>query len=166
MTVIDTDVLVVGLGPAGACAMHGAARQGLTVIGIERKQQIGIPVQCAEYIPEPLRGYANAPGVIVQEIGSMKTYLPESIPHQTHCQQADGHQDGHYQTDYRQRNYHRSKFKGLIIDRGRFDQHLVRRACQQGAVTWLRTHLRGLDIASRLATVNDKHGRVKQIRFR
>ncbi len=45
------DVLVLGLGPAGACAAAQAALQGCTVIAIDRKKVAGRPVQCAEFVP-------------------------------------------------------------------------------------------------------------------
>ena len=50
----SVDVLVIGLGPAGSAAAIAAASAGLSVLAIERKQQIGVPVQCAEYIPLPI----------------------------------------------------------------------------------------------------------------
>lgn len=46
--VIDCDILVVGCGPAGASAARAAAKAGSRVICIEKKEKIGVPVQCAE----------------------------------------------------------------------------------------------------------------------
>ncbi len=46
-----TDVLVLGLGPAGASAAAEAARRGCRVVSLDRKRQAGIPVQCAELVP-------------------------------------------------------------------------------------------------------------------
>ena len=52
------DILIIGAGPAGSSAAISAAisaaRNGLDVIVVERRAEIGFPVQCAEYIPAPL----------------------------------------------------------------------------------------------------------------
>jgi len=48
---LETDVLIAGLGPAGGAAALAAAQGGLSVAVVERRQEIGIPVQCAEWIP-------------------------------------------------------------------------------------------------------------------
>ena len=45
------DVLVIGLGPAGASAAAQAARRGCRVIAIDRRRTPGVPVQCAEFVP-------------------------------------------------------------------------------------------------------------------
>lgn len=44
------DVIVVGAGPGGAIAAREAARQGLSVLLLEKRQEIGSPVRCAEGI--------------------------------------------------------------------------------------------------------------------
>ena len=42
------DVIVVGAGPAGAMAARHAAEGGASVLLIEKRQEIGDPVRCAE----------------------------------------------------------------------------------------------------------------------
>jgi len=42
------DVIVVGAGPGGSIAAKNAAEKGLDVLLIEKRQQIGDPVRCAE----------------------------------------------------------------------------------------------------------------------
>ena len=44
------DVLVVGAGPAGSSAARAAAEAGAKTIFIDKKKEIGVPVQCAECI--------------------------------------------------------------------------------------------------------------------
>jgi digeranylgeranylglycerophospholipid reductase len=44
----DYDVIVVGAGPAGSMAARTAAENGLDVLLIEKRQEIGDPVRCAE----------------------------------------------------------------------------------------------------------------------
>jgi digeranylgeranylglycerophospholipid reductase len=72
----DPDVLVVGLGPAGACAAAAAARTGARVLAIERRRRIGWPVQCAELVPRALRGDA-ARHAAVQEVSGLETVVED-----------------------------------------------------------------------------------------
>ncbi len=44
------DVVVVGAGPAGSVASRKAAEGGLSVLLVEKRQEIGAPVRCAEAI--------------------------------------------------------------------------------------------------------------------
>lgn len=46
------DVVVVGAGPAGSVAARVAAENGLSTLLIEKRQEIGAPVRCAEAIGE------------------------------------------------------------------------------------------------------------------
>ena len=93
---LQTDVLVVGLGPGGGAAAWAAASAGLRVLAVDRKRVIGQPVQCAEFIPLPMSRYAPAEPVRVQSISGMKSYLPS----------------GEVET---------TAFPGLMIDRAGFD---------------------------------------------
>ena len=49
----DFDVAVVGAGPAGCIAAETTAKQGLRTVIFERRKQVGIPVQCGEFLPTP-----------------------------------------------------------------------------------------------------------------
>ncbi len=44
------DVIVVGAGPAGATTARYAAQRGLRVLALDRRREIGVPVQCGEYM--------------------------------------------------------------------------------------------------------------------
>lgn len=52
--IIDCDVLVVGVGPAGSGAAKAAAEAGAKVIAIDMKKEIGNPVECGECVGESL----------------------------------------------------------------------------------------------------------------
>lgn len=127
------DVLVIGLGPAGGAAAAAAAKAGLRVLAVERKREIGIPVQCAEFIPLPLSSHAQAEGVLVQRIAAMKTFLPSGAVEQ-------------------------SMFPGLMIDRAAFDQALAREAESHGAHLLLDSRLIRLDVASGQAVIETSAG--------
>ena len=44
------DLVVVGAGPAGGTAARYAARRGLKVLLLDKRKEIGVPVQCGEYV--------------------------------------------------------------------------------------------------------------------
>ena len=74
----DCDVLVIGLGPAGARAAEAAAKSGKHVIALDRKRVAGAPIQCAEFIPTMLgQELAGLDAVTRQGIRAMETYIEE-----------------------------------------------------------------------------------------
>lgn len=76
MTISDLDILVVGAGPAGASAAIAASRAGASVLLVDRRRQIGLPVQCAEYIPIMLQGQLDLPAAcIAQKVSGMQTFI-------------------------------------------------------------------------------------------
>jgi len=99
----------VGAGPAGSSAARAAAGRGLEVLVVERRDTIGVPVQCAEFIPAALLGEIGpAREFVVQSVSEMETILP------------DGGIKG-------------MRSPGLMIRRDLFDQSLVRAAEAAGA---------------------------------
>ncbi len=116
LTVPDRfDVLVVGAGPAGACAARAAAAAGASVLMIDRKRRIGEPVQCAEYIPRRLAGHVTIPeGSVVQKVESLATFLPDG-------------------------EVVRKSAPGFMLDRARFDRGLAAAAERAGVRLWPET---------------------------
>lgn len=118
---ISMDVLVCGLGPAGACAAAAAARDGARVVAVERNARPGQPVQCAEFVPMMIG--SEMPEVTasrVQNIDRMRTFVGE--------ERADITPD----------------FRGYMIERARFDAELVQQAIVAGAECRFSTPLRSL----------------------
>jgi digeranylgeranylglycerophospholipid reductase len=109
------DVLVVGAGPAGSAAARAAAQGGATVLLVERRVRIGLPVQCAEYVPTQIVQYVSLPErCIAQRIESLRTYLPDGERVETRA-------------------------AGYVIDRALFDKALVVAAHRAGARVWTGT---------------------------
>jgi geranylgeranyl reductase family protein len=125
---LETDVLVVGLGPGGSSAARTVAAAGAKVIAVERRREIGVPVQCAEFVPLPMGKYALASEVFRQHVDGMTTILPsgEKVV---------------------------SDFPGIMIDRARFDQALARQAADAGATEMLETSFESADPERSIATV-------------
>lgn len=117
------DVLVVGLGPAGASAARIAARAGARVVGIDRKRVAGHPVQCAEFVP----------ALIGQQIPDLETHRRQVIRAMTTFVEDE---PAHL----------KEQFSGVMIDRRAFDAALVERAAEAGAATWFGLSLRGIDV--------------------
>ncbi len=136
----ETDVLVVGLGPGGSCAARAAAAAGARVIAVDRRAEIGVPVQCAEFVPLPLGKYALASEVFAQHVTGMTTILPsgERVV---------------------------SDFPGIMIDRARFDQALAQRAAEAGATAWLATAFETTDVQRSIAVVRRGDERI-EVAFR
>jgi geranylgeranyl reductase family protein len=134
------DVLVVGLGPAGASAARTAAAAGARVVAIDRKRELGVPVQCAEFIPLPIGRCATAAGVRVQAVDAMHSVLPSGAALD-------------------------SQFRGLMVDRARFDQALAHAAGAAGAAVRAGTALVSIDFDARVARLRDADGE-RDLRYR
>ncbi len=104
-----TDVVIVGLGPAGACAARKAAEAGLSVVAIEKKAEAGTPVQCAEFVPAMVGiEVADLSETCLQNIDSMMTFVESDAPDMM------------------------ENFPGQMIDRRAFDRQLVEAAIATG----------------------------------
>ena len=102
----EADIIVLGLGPAGASAAAAAARLGAKVIALDRKREAGRPVQCAELVPALLE---VDPASVRQKIDGMLTFVEDDAP---------------------DLNAH---FPGRMLDRAAFDASLVEAAKRAGA---------------------------------
>lgn len=115
------DVLVVGLGPAGASAATAAALAGARVIAVDRRPVPGLPVQCAEFVPALLSTNTEAVrAAALQEIAAMETFLGDMAPD------------------------HTPDFRGVMIDRAAFDAALVEEARAAGATILCGTAFHGV----------------------
>lgn len=77
MEIEHCDFLIIGCGPGGSSAAKKIADNGYNVLIIEKKQNIGVPVQCAEYIPKLITQHIKVESnSITNNIKSMRTYLP------------------------------------------------------------------------------------------
>ncbi|MFB3884793.1 MAG: geranylgeranyl reductase family protein [Thermodesulfobacteriota bacterium] len=108
--VLETyDIVIIGAGPAGSSAAQAAARRGVKVLLIDRKQRLGVPVQCAELVPQWISRHADfSPKCIIQSVEGMIAHLPDGSSYEM-------------------------KGPGYMLDRSLFDKELAARAISSGA---------------------------------
>src|SRR5690242_803062 len=122
----DTDVLVIGAGPAGSVAAHEAKRAApaLDVVLLERDSAVGTPVRCAEGVGDAgLREFADpidAPWV-ARKIRRVIFLAPDD----TEVKVAE-------------------RDVGWILDRTRFDAFLAARAASEGVEVLVATEAAGM----------------------
>lgn len=118
---MEVDVLIVGAGPAGSTTARYCADKGLDVLLIDRRAEIGYPVQCGEFLPATEEMYSMFPkSMDLEELFS----IPESL--------VVGKSDSVDLISPKERSY-RVDFKGYTLDRRSFDKHLARLAVESGA---------------------------------
>ena len=119
------DLVVVGAGPAGATAARVAAEAGLSVLLLEKRQEIGSPVRCAEGVGhEPLQRFIDPdPGWIA------------AVVTQAEITAVAGQAS---------RTLRATGGRGYILERRIFDRVLAERAAQAGAEVRVKTAVSGL----------------------
>ncbi|MEM1578813.1 MAG: NAD(P)/FAD-dependent oxidoreductase [Archaeoglobaceae archaeon] len=116
------DVVVVGAGPAGSMAAKTCAEKGLKVLLIEKRQEIGTPVRCAEGISkEALQRFVNVEKkFIAAEVIGAKIYAPDGTE-VVMAEEMAGNE------------------VGFVLERKIFDRHLARLAAKAGAEVLVKT---------------------------
>ena len=135
----DIDVLVVGAGPAGSGAGKAAAEAGARTLVIDRKKEIGTPVQCGEVV-----------GLSVVEMAGMK--LP---PHAVCARQNFTRfvVDRSFYIDNRS-----PYWRSATVERKIFDKHLAMEAARAGAEVQADCRLVGAEVVDgSIRTVQLRH---------
>ncbi|MEM1576074.1 MAG: NAD(P)/FAD-dependent oxidoreductase [Archaeoglobaceae archaeon] len=122
------DVVVVGAGPAGSMAAKTAAEKGLNVLLIEKRQEIGTPVRCAEGISkESLKRFVEIDKKwIAAEVIGAKIYTPDGTE-VVMAEEMAGNE------------------VGFVLERKIFDRHLARLAAKAGAEVVVKTTALGFE---------------------
>ena len=125
MKIIKTDVLVVGAGPAGSMAAREASKEGVDVLLIDKKAEIGTPKRCAEGIITNTLREANIEvdnRWIARKIDAIRIVAPNS------------------KELILDNNVHKLPDTGYILERKVFDKHMAMDAIRNGTKVMLRTH--------------------------
>ena len=118
----EWDVVVVGAGPGGSMAAREAAKAGLDVLMIEKRQEIGAPVRCGEGIARVWLdevGIAPDRGWISHEVKGARIVAPDGKFVDLTESQAGNE-------------------TGYVVHRDRFDRTLAEQAVRAGAKTLLK----------------------------
>ena len=119
----DYDVVVVGAGPAGTSTARWAARNGASVLVVEKRQEIGSPVRCGEGIS---RSWLDSVDLqldsrsVACQVKGAKIVSPNGTPF--------------YLSEHMAGNE-----VGLVLDRVFFDKLLAKLAAKAGADIMLKT---------------------------
>jgi digeranylgeranylglycerophospholipid reductase len=133
----EYDLVVIGAGPAGATTARFAAANGLSVLLVDKKQELGAPIQCSGAISYNALTHA--------QVAPNAEFVHEAIYGFTIYNQA-----GDKTTiDYRHlkpKEYGTAPGAnplGFVVDRRRFDRYLTTQAERAGATIWLKTEALG-----------------------
>jgi len=123
------DVVVVGAGPAGSTAALYAAKNGASVLLLDKKREIGSPIQCAGFLPDAsevqallrearlpdtLKNYPDS--CVLQRIDTQRIVTPN-------C------------------NIKEFAVRGAVLDRRRYDQFLAEQAARAGAELMIKNRV-------------------------
>ncbi len=122
------DVVVVGAGPAGSMAAKTAAEKGLEVLLVEKRQEIGVPVRCAEGISKDSieRFFEVDKKWIAAEVSGAKIYAPDG-------------------TEIVMSEEMAGNEVGYVLERKIFDRFIARQAAKAGAEVYVKTTALGFE---------------------
>ncbi len=122
------DVVVVGAGPAGSMAAKIAAEKGLDVLLVEKRQEIGVPVRCAEGISKDSieRFFEVDKKWIAAEVSGAKIYAPDG-------------------TEIVMSEEMAGNEVGYVLERKIFDRFIARKAAKAGAEVYVKTTALGFE---------------------
>lgn len=124
----DYDVVVIGAGPGGSMAAKTCAEEGLNVLLVEKRQEIGAPVRCAEGISkEGLERFFEIDRKwIAREVSGAIIYSPDGTELKLSSEMAGNE-------------------VGFVLERKIFDRDLARMASKAGAEVIVKTTATGME---------------------
>jgi digeranylgeranylglycerophospholipid reductase len=120
---LSYDVVVIGAGPGGSMSAKSSAENGVSVLMIEKRQEIGSPVRCAE-------------GVSWKALAELVDIDPKWVCAEIHATRIYSPDGSHVTLEKPQ--------SGLVLERKIFDKYLAMQAVQSGADVW--TKARAIDL--------------------
>lgn len=121
------DVVVVGAGPAGTTAARFLAEKGLSVLCLEKRQEIGSPVRCAEGVGcEALRQFLSPDAA----------WISSEVTTAYYATVRDGEESGV--------SYGGQGPLGYVLERRVFDRVLAEKAIEAGAEVRVKSPAVGL----------------------
>jgi digeranylgeranylglycerophospholipid reductase len=124
---LKCDLIIVGAGPGGSMAAKTAAEAGLDVIMLEKRQEIGDPVRCAEGVGKRVlcQMVKPEPEWIAAEVKGARIYAPDGTSI-VMSEDKGGNEVGY------------------VLERKVFDRALAMEAARAGAKVMVKTRALGL----------------------
>jgi digeranylgeranylglycerophospholipid reductase len=122
------DVVVVGAGPAGSMAAYSAARNGAGVLMLDRRRELGVPVQCGEALSEDILNELKIKPDstwALNRTNKVKLVSPSGVEVRIAERDVTGK-------------------VGYMLNRKVFDRHLAMMAAKAGAEVMVGTFVHGL----------------------
>ncbi len=119
----EYDVVVIGAGPSGVMAAKSAAESGASVLVLDKRKELGVPVHCGEAIS----------GEVLDDldIGSDSEFVSNEIDRSKMVSPSGD--SNVFESSSSDLNY--------ILDRESFDKHLAVMAGREGAEIWTWTYV-------------------------
>jgi geranylgeranyl reductase family protein len=127
---MKVDVLVVGLGPAGASLLSNLSAligNEYSILGIDKRDKPGFPVQCGEFMPSPDEMEILTPNV--KNPKELFQFDPQYISTKTN-------RISFYSPVSKVIS---TSFNGYTIHRGKWNEDLISEAKRKGAEVWTST---------------------------
>jgi len=145
---LEVDVLIVGAGPAGSTTARYCADKDLDVLVIDRREEIGHPVQCGEFLPDTSEMYTMFPKTIdLEELFTFDESLKMCDIEHIDMISPKG-------------KAYRCDFRGMTLDRRSFDKYLVKLAEESGARVEKKTSLLSIRDGVALTSLGEVKARV------
>ncbi|MFN2422989.1 MAG: geranylgeranyl reductase family protein [Cryomorphaceae bacterium] len=155
----ETDVVVIGAGPAGCTAARKLAQAGHSVLIVDKRQELGAPIQCS--------GAVSRHALIENDIDPDPEFIHEAV-YGFKIMNGKGDETP---IDYRKlkpETYGTGEGRnplGYVVDRRRFDRYLYTRAQRAGAEAWLKAEALGYEKSGHDVVVSISHfGEVKRVK--
>ncbi len=145
------DVVVVGSGPAGATTARYASAQGLNVLLLDKRQELGAPVQCS--------GAVSSHALTDNDVPISDEFIEQAI-YGFNIYDQEGN---NALIDYRQLKPDvygeeaKKKPLGYIVFRRRFDRYLMTLAEKAGSHIMLKAEAKGYEKLNGQVVVHIKH---------
>jgi geranylgeranyl reductase family protein len=124
---MKVDVLVVGLGPAGASTLKNLTTlvgNDFTILGIDKREQPGFPVQCGEFMPSP------------DEMDILMADVPNAYEFFTFDKKYISQDTDRISFLSPNGKIIQTLFNGYTIHRGKWNEDLISSAKNSGAEVW------------------------------
>lgn len=131
------DLVIIGSGPAGATVGRFAAAAGLAVLLVDKKQELGAPIQCSGAVSRHALEEVGVPldeEFILEPVYGFGIYDQAGTSTKIDYRQLKGDEYG---------TGPGRKPLGYVVDRRRFDRFLMTQAERAGVETWLKTEGKG-----------------------